>query len=208
MLHVDLERVLGDIDAAEREARSLVFGLSDAQANWQAQAGTTWSLAQCLDHLARVDQQYADCFLAAVDGARLRRGSGPFKGLALGWLGRRFVASLEPPPSFRAKAPSRTVPVSRAALADTLDSYARAHDAFRRLILASTDVDPNRLVTRNPFFPMVRMRLSTALLAVPAHERRHIWQMRRVRSAPDFPDAATEASHVEDGATTGREAHP
>jgi hypothetical protein len=34
---------------------------------------------------------------------------------------------------------------------------------------------------------MVRMRLSTALLVIPAHDRRHLWQTRQVAQHPGFP---------------------
>jgi hypothetical protein len=38
-------------DAAERDARALVAGLSEELGAWRADAGS-WSVAECLDHLA------------------------------------------------------------------------------------------------------------------------------------------------------------
>ena len=49
----DLVSILDGLGKAETDARQLVEGLTDAQLNWQAATRKTWSIAQCLDHLAK-----------------------------------------------------------------------------------------------------------------------------------------------------------
>jgi hypothetical protein len=60
----------------------------------------------------------------------------------------------------------------------------------RQMIAAAADVDINRATLPNPFLGIVRMRVSTALLVIPAHDRRHLWQAEQVWKAPGFPGPA------------------
>jgi hypothetical protein len=53
---------------------------------------------------------------------------------------------------------------------------------LRKLTAAARGLDPGRVMLRNPFFSAVRMKLGTALLILPAHERRHLWQAGNVRA--------------------------
>lgn len=186
MLHADLQRLLDAMEAAEADARHLVQGLSDAQGNWRPNQGAGWSIAQCLDHLARINQLYVGHFLPAVDRARAE-GRGRFTGLHPSWFGRKFVSMLEPPVKQKSTAPKSVVPASTIPLQDALRGYLASHEPYRRLLTAANDVNVNRVIVPNPFVRIVRMRAATALLVLPAHDRRHLWQARRVLAAPGFP---------------------
>jgi len=50
-LPADLQSLLEAFDKSDREARRIVEGLTDEQANWQP-SPTAWSIAQRLNHLA------------------------------------------------------------------------------------------------------------------------------------------------------------
>ncbi|MGD9905224.1 MAG: DinB family protein [Vicinamibacterales bacterium] len=182
----ELQRLLDEIAAAEADARALAASLTDAQANWQPGGGTGWSVAQCLDHLALSNSAYTSHFLPVAERAR-GAGPTPFTGLAPTAIGRWFVGTLEPPPRRKIKTFEKLVPPSSMPLADALAAYVGSHDPYRRLVALAAELDPNRVVAANPFLGWVRMRLSTALLVVPAHDRRHLWQARRVVEAPGFP---------------------
>ncbi len=185
----DLQRLLTEIAAAADDAGALVAGLTDAQANWQPGHGSGWSVAQCLDHLAKSNAVYTAHFLPVTHRARAA-GGGRFAGLRPTWIGRWFVRSLEPPPRQRTRTFANLVPPSSVPIAAAVAAYLASHDDYRRLVAAAAEVDVNRVVARNPFIAAVRMRLSTALLVVPAHDRRHLWQARQVLRQPGFPAAA------------------
>lgn len=68
-----------------------------------------------------------------------------------------------------------------------LAAYVASHGPYRALLDACAHVDVNRVVVPNPFLPGVRMRVSTVLLLLPAHGRRHLWQAEQVRQMPGFP---------------------
>lgn len=182
----DLQRLLDQTALAAEDARALVATLTYAQANWQPGQGAGWSVAQCLDHLARSNVVYTAHFLAVAERARVN-GGGTFQGLRSTWLGRWFVRSLEPPPRHRTKTFKTLVPASTIPAAEALASYLASHDHYRQLVAVAAEVDANRVVATNPFIGTVRMRLSTALQVIPAHGRRHLWQARQVLRQSGFP---------------------
>ena len=63
LLPPDLQAILDDLDKTDRDARGIISGLSDSQANWQARK-SAWSIAECVDHLARANARvvHSDAF--------------------------------------------------------------------------------------------------------------------------------------------------
>lgn len=49
-------------------------------------------------------------------------------------------------------------------------------------------LDAGRVKVRSPFIPLLRVDLVSAFRVVAAHERRHLWQARRVKEEPGFPE--------------------
>ena len=186
MLPPDLAALTDTADQFARDAHALTGGLSDAQANWQPGGGTRWSIAQCLDHLGRIDAMYTAHFRAIVERARAER-RGSFVSVSPTRFGRMFVRSLEPPPRQRLNAPASVAPPSSIPIERALSSYLSGLDAYKQLVAACADIDVNRVTGPNPFARVIPMRVATALLVIPAHDRRHLWQAEQVRRSPDFP---------------------
>ena len=189
-LPADLQRILDDIDAADRLGETIAGQVTDQQFNWRPREGQGWSIAQCLDHLAVINAFYSKPIQQAVDDARARGWTrqGP---AAPGFFGRRFIASQEPPVKRRFRAPGsvQPAPASRSR-EEILGAYHDAHTLVRRLIASAAEVDVNRATLPNPFLSIIRMRVSTGLLVLAAHDRRHLWQAEQVRMAPGFPAVA------------------
>jgi hypothetical protein len=176
------QQLLDEIDACERDAEKLVADLTQEELNWQERPGETWSVGQCLDHLAVMNRFYVPGFVPLVDRARAAP-PGPFRGLESSAPGRWFVSSFEPPVTRRLKAPKQSVPRSQVARDDILDVYKGSHDSYRSLVKASAGVDVNRVKGPNPFYKFIPMRVSTVLKIIPAHDRRHLWQAGNVKRA-------------------------
>jgi len=49
---------------------------------------------------------------------------------------------------------------------------------------------PAQTRQRSPILPIMKWSLGTMFALVLAHERRHIWQARQVRTAKDFPGSS------------------
>ncbi|MEW6319477.1 MAG: DinB family protein [Acidobacteriota bacterium] len=179
----ELQVLVDALNAIDRDARALVEGLSPEEGAWRPAPGA-WSVAECLDHLATANRVY----LAAMDppAARALAAGRARRGPARpGVIGRWFVRSLEPPPRriYRSKAPRLIRPRQAPPLADAVDAFFASQEAVRRFIRSYATLDLSRIRFPNPFVPGVRFRLATGLHVIAAHDRRHLWQARRVREA-------------------------
>ena len=182
----DLQKVMDEVDAADRAADVLVAGLSDEQFHWQPDGGRAWSIAQCLEHLATMNVVYGRAVRSGVDAAQARRlaRTDPARpGLIGGW----FARSMEPPVRRRLQSPRAGRPGSGLPREEVLHRYHAAHDEVRDLIRNAATIDVNRAKFWNPFIRFLRVRVATGLHVIPAHDRRHLWQAEQVRQRQDFP---------------------
>ena len=172
-----LQALVDEVKRLEDEARQLVVPLDDRQVNLPPPGGG-WSVAQCLDHLARMNVHYIG---AVMPAARAARPEGVFDGLHPGWFGRWFIRSMEPPVTRKSKAPiPEVMPGAELSGAAAVEAFVASHGLYRELVALAADTNPDRIVVPNPFFSRVRMKVSTVLLVVPAHDRRHLWQAAQV----------------------------
>ncbi len=172
-------------DAAERDARALVDQLSPMAGAWRAEAGS-WSVAECLDHLAVANRVYLRAMQPAAERAlaagRLRRGPAR-PGLMGGW----FVRSLEPPVSarFKLKAPRKIQPRAAPALDEAARDFFASQQDVRAFLRRFAAIDLAGVHFANPFIRGLRFSLATGLHVIAAHERRHLWQAWHVRQAAE-----------------------
>ncbi len=179
----DVRRILNDMAANEGAAADAVRNLSDWQLNWQQVPGTTWSVAQTLDHVALTNNMYVGAMLKAVAAAprptRLWSGR-----ITPGYFGQKFIENLEPPVKrVKVKAPKEVIPASRKTADEVLTAFADSHRGIRQVIDESTGMDLNEITFVNPFARLLRPRLGTGLLILMAHERRHLWQAANIKQA-------------------------
>lgn len=185
MLPPVLQTLLDQIAACEQDAARLVAGLDDDAVNWRPESGggaRGWSIAQCLSHLAMTNTRYLQGWDEAVMRARTA-GSGAFTGLAPTFVGRWFVKTLEPPVTRKVKTFASVTPDEYVSRDQLVSAFAASHDPYRTLVREAATLDVNRVVGPNAFVPRLKMRLSTVLLVIPAHDRRHLWQAANVRRA-------------------------
>jgi hypothetical protein len=184
-LPAELQELQEALDAAERDARALVDGLSEARASWRAEPGS-WSVAECLDHLGTANHVYLGAMRPAAARAlgegRRRRGPA-IPGLVGGW----FVTYLEPPvkPRLKTKAPRTIRPRMAPALSEAFPNFLSSQDDVRKFLRTYAGIDLAGVRFPNPFIRGVRFSLATGLHVIAAHERRHLWQAWRVRRAAE-----------------------
>jgi hypothetical protein len=181
----DIEDLQDQLDAAESDAQALVTGLAEEQGGWRAEAGS-WSVAECLDHLAVTNRVYLcvmkDPAIRAREQGKLRRGPA-----APGFLGHWFVRTMEPPVKapFRMKAPRAIEPRVAPPLANAFAGFRTTQNEVRAFLLEYADLDLAAVRFPNPFLRGIRLSLATGLHVITAHERRHLWQAWRVRRAAE-----------------------
>jgi DinB superfamily len=178
--------VLGDLQAAEKAGSELIARTSTTQANWRPNGGRSWSITQCLSHLARTNRIYAAAMYEAVTRANVRSELAS-QGISPGWFGAWFISSMEPPVRTRMKARAKVHPCADADPKEALAEFVDSHKPVRSLIEAACEMDVNRIRFKNPFVPLVRFTVGTGLLVISAHDRRHLWQANQVTVARGFP---------------------
>jgi len=193
-LFPEIANLRHQLDAAERDSRLLVEDLSEERGCWRA-AATSWSVAQCLDHLAITNQVYLGAMkepaIRARMAGRLRR-----RPALPGFVGRWFAAKMEPPvkTSSKMKSPRNIKPSASPSLAGAFADFLRSQDKIRDYLSTNADLDLAGIRFPNPLIPGIRFSLATGLHVLTAHERRHIWQAWRMRRAAQ--GAAGEDVHL------------
>lgn len=183
----DIGELHAQLAANERDAQALVAGLSAEQGAWRPAAGS-WSVAECLDHLANANRVYLEAMQEPAREAR-RRGWLRVQPARSGWAGRLFVRSLEPPPRWwsKLKAPGLIRPLQAPPLAEALASFMTSQADVRAFLRAHGDLDLAGVRFPNPFVRGIRFSLATGLHVIAAHQRRHLWQAWGVRRALERP---------------------
>src|SRR5262249_57493318 len=118
----------------------------------------------------------------AVAQGRARRGRA-VPGLIGGW----FVRTLEPPPRFKGRAPRSIQPRTAPMLSDATRAFFESHHGVLTFLRTYAGIDLSGVSFPNPFVRGVRFSLATALHAIAAHERRHLWQGQQIREAAARP---------------------
>jgi hypothetical protein len=184
----DIRELHDQLEAAERDAAALVAGLSEAQGAGRVEAGS-WSVAECLDHLATGNRVY---LRAMQEPAKRARTSGRYRRRPArpGWVGRWFVFMLEPPPRWwsRLEAPRSIRPRIAPPLAETFASFVASQADVRAFLSAHADLDLAGVRFPNPFVRGIYFSLATGLHVIAAHERRHLWQAWRARRRMERAD--------------------
>jgi DinB superfamily len=178
------------LNAVDRDAHALVAGLTPESGAWRPDAGS-WSVAECLDHLAIANRVYLRAMQPAAERALAqgRRRRGPARP---GLVGRWFIRTLEPPVKgrFKQKAHQSIRPRPAVPPDDAARQFFASQDEVRAFLRRYADIDLAGVRFPNPFIRGVRFSLATGLHVIPAHERRHLWQAWRLRHSAERAVAA------------------
>ena len=176
----DIELLKTALLAASAEAATLTAGLSEEQAARRPAAGS-WSVSECLDHLASTNRAYLAALKTATDRARaqrrLRRGPA-----VPGWFASRFLRQLEPPVKRgrKIRAPKSILPRQNLSMAEAYAEFLSSQKLIHEFLDANADLDLAGTRFVNPFIPGIRFSVASGLHLILAHERRHLWQAEQV----------------------------
>ena len=174
---LEFERLSGEADA-------LVAPLSEEQFNWQPAPGA-WSVAECLEHLNVTARLYLPNLDEGIADA-IRRGlyaEGPF---TYNWIGRVIAGSQEPPARFKFKAPKTFQPARNRSRHDIMAAFRAYQVQYIDRLRQANGLDLARARVSSPAGKWLRMPLGSGFALMAAHERRHLWQARRVTSSVGF----------------------
>ncbi|HKC58383.1 MAG TPA: hypothetical protein VKC35_19755, partial [Vicinamibacterales bacterium] len=103
------------------------------------------------------------------------------------WFARLFVRMLEPPPWLRVKAPPTFHPPPARGRREIMAAFRAYQVQYVDRLRQANGLDLARARVRSPAASWIQVPLGTGFMAMTAHERRHLWQARRVLEAPGFP---------------------
>jgi DinB superfamily len=174
----------GQYASAARETQELTRNLSAAQLHWKPPG--KWSIVECLDHLnnaerilSRFDRKFEEARAAGWTG------QGPFRA---GLLAGLYIRWVEPPVrGLRVKSPRAFRPRADADLSDAVPRFLKLQDGLIDRAQKAEGLDLSRIRMSSPILRQFKMSAAEWFAFLAAHQRRHLWQARRVREHPDFP---------------------
>jgi hypothetical protein len=172
-------------DRLADEADALVGALDDVQFTWQPAPGA-WSVARCIDHLNVTARLYLPLLDEGIADA-IRQGlynEGPF---TYWWIARMLVKAQEPPVRFRMKAPAAFHPPPARTRHEIMAAFRAYQVQYIDRLRQANGLDLARARVRSAAASWVVMPLGSGFAMMTAHQRRHLWQARRVTDAPGFP---------------------
>jgi hypothetical protein len=175
-----LSSLLEQFHRATREANKLVLGHSadDLTNRWES---NSWSVMQCLDHLARTSLSFLPSISRAVATAPELNSNRPLRTGAIALL---LIRNLEPPYRLRYKAIPQLAPQEtdfEAAWSNFKKSQSQLSEAVRST--AGLAIDKVRV--QCPVYARMTYNVYGAFRMLAAHQRRHLWQMQQVLSVLD-----------------------
>jgi len=153
-------------------------GLNTAQLNWKPDS-KTWSIAQNLDHLIKVNQTYFPV-LEALRRDQYRTPLLGRIGLAVRFFGKMILQAVEPARRRRMKTMALWEPAASALPGDLVAQFERHQQELVSQIAASEELVRKGVIIASPASQAIVYKLETAFDIIVSHEERHLAQAREI----------------------------
>jgi hypothetical protein len=167
------------------DADELVSPLEEEQFTWKP-APNMWSIAECLEHMNATARSYLPAIDEGIADA-IRHGAyaeGPFH---YNLIGRIFSHMMEPPARLRLRADIDKQPGPHRPKRETLAGFRAYQVQYVDRLRQANGIDLSRSCVRSPLASWIRIPLGSAFATMAAHERRHLWQARKITQMERFP---------------------
>ena len=181
VLQPQLTHIKQDLLAARESAHGVAAGLSDEE--WrQRPAARNWSVAECLMHLNLTSERFVPVIDEAIRALRARGllGTTVLRRDLVGWM---LSVAMEPPVRLRMKTPAAFAAASIDPLPDVVERFDYLQGELIERLDRGAGLAWDRQRVESPFSQRVKYSLYSAYCVIAAHQRRHLWQARQVRSA-------------------------
>ncbi len=180
-----IESILQKGREAKEKATIEFSKLSLTQLNWKP-SPTSWSVAQCLQHLVISDNTYFSQLERIASGnssMNFWEKYSPFTRL----LGSMMRSQLKEEVRIKLKAPKKIQPTVSELPGNILEQYDRNLDRFLELISRCSSADVDQTVITSPITKVITYNLRDALQFLLQHEYRHLNQGIRLKNNENFP---------------------
>jgi DinB superfamily len=171
------------------DAEALVTPLDEEQFIWKPDPNN-WSIAECLEHMNATARSYLPAIDEGIADA-IKHGAyaeGPFH---YSLIGRVFSHLMEPPARLRLRAAPDKQPGPQRPKRETLAGFRAYQVQYIDRLRQANGIDLARSCVRSPLVSWIRIPLGSAFASMAAHERRHLWQARKIARMNEFPRSAT-----------------
>ena len=184
-MNEELPALTSEASAIAADADHVFGPLSREQLNWKRQADQ-WSVAQCFEHLIKINTAYFPQFRRIEDGAYA-----PSWRDRVPWLGRFFgsmiLRAVQPDSQRKFKAAKHVEPSTSAIEEDIIARFtAHQREVIQHMTLTGSQ-DLSAIVVTSAVAPVAFYSALDAFRILVAHERRHMAQAERVTHADGFP---------------------
>jgi hypothetical protein len=180
-----IDDAVRDLNDVTRDVHAAFGGLSGEQLNWKP-APASWSVAQCLDHLIRINRLYFPLLESLARGEMkptLWERMSPFSGL----FGRVLIRSVSPQTTRKMKTTAKAEPSASTIDDNIVQRFAQHQDVLTgHLRRVPPDTNGGTIIT-SPLLGVVTYSLDDCITIVVNHEQRHVQQAKRVVANETFP---------------------
>jgi hypothetical protein len=155
------------------------------QLNWKP-APSSWSIAQCLDHLIVSDSLYFPTLKKIAEGnyqMSFWEKWNPFSK----YLGKTLVQQIQEQVTKKIKAPKAFTPSASEIDRGILERFQQHLDTMLEYIAEHKRSNIDKIFITSPVSKFVTYSLRDAITVLVNHEHRHINQAERVMAAKEFP---------------------
>jgi len=175
-----LDALLNQAEKITLKGETLFAGRSEADLTTRLEC-RSWSVSQCLDHLA----QTTNTFVPALSSAIARASSlTTDRTLRTGALTRMFIGNLEPPYRLRFKVPVLLIPRQQD-FNSAWGGFQESQAQLARTIRSASGLAIDRVRVKSPVYARFSYNVYGALRMLIAHECRHLWQIEQILEALD-----------------------
>jgi len=167
------------------DADALVAPLGQEQFVWKP-GPNRWSIAECLEHMNATARAYLPAIDEGIADA-IRHGAyaeGPFQ---YNVIGRIFSRLMEPPARLRMRTAIDKQPGPERPKRETLAGFRAYQVQYVDRLRQANGIDLSRSCVRSPLASWIRIPLGSAFASMAAHERRHLWQAKKITETAGFP---------------------
>jgi hypothetical protein len=184
-----LEEYQQHFEKIKKDAEELIAGLTPYGFNWHSAPGQ-WSIAECLDHLIVAGNLLIPRIDDAIRTAREQNleGADPAPYVFQGMV---FIRTQEPPARIKTRTFDAYVPPTARLTEVVQREFMELQDRLIELVKSADGLDLSKMIVRSPVVTWLKFNAAVWFAATAAHERRHLWQARRIRDSRWFPSRET-----------------
>jgi hypothetical protein len=192
MQHQYLEDLLHEVSLITKKVQAEFGHLNAGQLNWKP-SPDQWSIAQCLDHLIKTNQQYFPMLEGVARGTRKKSFMERLPGLP-GFFGKLLLKAMDPANETKRKAPGMFKPGASQLPASMVPDFVQHQQHLIRLIRATDLVgDHEKNIVSSPVSGLITFSLKDGISIIVVHEERHFMQAKRLLKASGFPQATGQS---------------